>query len=109
MNGLRIMKIPSFLPALELTAFCRKWRIREMALFGSALRDDFRPDSDIDFLVSFEKGVNHSLGDLVKAEDELSRIIGRKADLVERPGIEHSHNALRRDAILNTAQIIYAE
>jgi uncharacterized protein len=80
-----------------------------MAVFGSVLREDFTPESDIDFLVSFEENVSHSLGDLVCAEEELAAIMGREVDLVEKKGIEHSHNILRRQAILDSAQVIYAQ
>jgi predicted nucleotidyltransferase len=91
-----------------LRQFCSKWRIIELALFGSILRDDFRTDSDIDVLVSFTPNAPWTLLDLVNMEHELADLTGRDIDLVEKQAIEGSHNWLRRDEILSTAQIIYS-
>lgn len=88
-----------------LTEFCRKWRVREMSLFGSALRDDFGPDSDLDFLVSFEEGSGWSLWDLVTMRDELVELTGREVDLVELEGLR---NPYRRKSILSNREIIHA-
>jgi len=96
------------IPDEALAEFCRRWKITELALFGSALRDDFRPDSDVDFLVRFAPDANWSLLKIVGIEEELGRIIGRKADLVSRQAIERSYNWIRRKEILETAQVIYA-
>jgi len=87
--------------------FCQKWRISELSLFGSVLRDDFGPDSDIDVLVAFDPGSHWTLFDLVDMEDELSEIFGRKADLIERAGVEESKNWIRRRSILGSAQTVY--
>ena len=106
--GERFMDHPIDIPRPAIEAFCRKWMIARLELFGSALRDDFRPDSDIDFLVTFAPDNRWSLMDLVTMEEELSRIIGRRADLVERVSIERSHNPLRRNEILATARPYYA-
>lgn len=92
----------------KMTDFCRRWGVSELALFGSVLRDDFRPDSDIDVLVSFSADARRDLFDLVDMEDELSAIFGRSVDLVCREGIERSHNFIRRKAILSTAEVLYA-
>jgi predicted nucleotidyltransferase len=92
------------LPRDELAAFCRRWQITELALFGSALRDDFGPESDIDLLVSFAPNAGHSLLDIVQMEDELEEMLGREVDLVERAAIEKSDNWIRRRAILNSAE-----
>lgn len=92
------------LPRDELAAFCRRWQITELALFGSALRDDFGPDSDVDLLVSFAPDAGHSLFDLVAMEEELEEMLGREVDLVERAGIERSENWIRRRAILSSAE-----
>jgi predicted nucleotidyltransferase len=78
-----------------------------LALFGSVLRDDFRPDSDVDVLVTFAPEAHHGLFDLVDMEDELSVIFGRRVDLVERPGVERSENYIRRRSILRSAQPVY--
>ncbi len=88
-----------------LAAFCRKWRIRELSLFGSALRDDFGPDSDLDFLVSFEPETRLDLFDLIEMRDELARTFGRPVDLVEKEALR---NPWRRYEILRTREVIYA-
>ena len=92
----------------EIAAFCVRWRVAELALFGSALRDDFGPESDIDVLVSFEPGARHTLFDIVRMQDELSRVFGRQVDLATRAAVEGSRNYIRRKAILESAQVVYA-
>lgn len=94
------------LPREQLSALCRRWRITELALFGSALRDDFRPDSDVDLLITFEPDAPWSLLDLVAMEFELEEIVGRGVDLVERAAIEQSDNWIRRRSILESAEPI---
>ncbi|MBP7517521.1 MAG: nucleotidyltransferase family protein [Desulfobulbus sp.] len=96
------------LPEAALQEFCRRWRITELALFGSVLRDDFGPESDIDLLVRFAPDARYTLFDMVSMQDELTRIFGRQVDLVSRRGIEASRNPLRRRAILESAEVIYA-
>ena len=93
------------LPRRKLGYFCRRWKIRELALFGSVLRDDFRPDSDVDLLVSFDPTADWSVFDLVSMQEELSAILGREVDLVEREALR---NPFRRHTILNNREIIYA-
>ena len=88
-----------------LGTFCRKWQIRELSLFGSALRDDFGPDSDLDFLVSFDQAAPWSLWDLVTMHDELASITNREVDLVDKEGLR---NPYRRKEILSTCEVIYA-
>jgi predicted nucleotidyltransferase len=95
------------LPADRIEAFCKKWRIRELALFGSVLRDDFRPDSDVDVLATFDPSAEWSLWDVIKAEDELQEVFGRSVDLIERSTVEQSENWIRRRDILNSARTIY--
>ena len=92
----------------SIAGFRGRWQISELAVFGSALRDDFGPDSDIDILVKFAPEARVSLFDLVDMEDELAAIIGRKVDLVCKEGIERSHNPFRKKAILDTAEVLYA-
>lgn len=101
-------KIRIDLPHEKIAEFCKKWSICEFALFGSVLRDDFSSDSDIDVLVTFEEKARHTLFDLVHMEDELREIFGRDVDIISRRGIESSRNYIRRNAILNSAEIIYA-
>jgi predicted nucleotidyltransferase len=92
------------IPREQLEEFCRRWKIAELDLFGSALREDFRPDSDLDLLVSFTPDADWSLLDHVAMEEELSGILGRKVDLVSRRAIERSSNWIRRRAILESAE-----
>ena len=100
-------KLPIAINEELLHAFCERWHIISFALFGSVLREDFRPDSDIDVLVSFAPGINYSLLTLMTIIEELEALLGRKVDLLERRWIENSHNPIRQQAILSTAQEIY--
>ncbi len=93
----------------KLIDFCRRWKVKKLALFGSALRDDFRPDSDVDVLVSFSEDTHYTLLDLARMETELAEIFARKVDLVDLAAIEKSRNYIRRKSILNSAETIYAE
>ena len=102
------MSIRIEIPKAEVAAFCQRWQIVEFAFFGSVLRDDFRSDSDVDVLVRFQPEARHSLFDLARMEEELGQIVGRKVDLVSRRGIEMSRNYLRRKAILESAEVLYA-
>lgn len=92
----------------DLDAFCQKWRIRELALFGSVLREDFRPDSDIDVLVSFEAGAPWDLWHVIEMQEELEAIFGRSVDLVDRDAVERSDNPFRKRAILTRSRVIYS-
>lgn len=95
------------IPREKVIEFCQKWNIKVFSLFGSVLRDDFRPDSDVDVLISFAPDASWTLLDHVEMQDELQVIFGRKVDLVSRKGIERSRNELRRKAILESAEIFY--
>ena len=88
-----------------LAAFCRKWKIRELSLFGSALRDDFGPESDLDFLVSFEPDAKLDGFDLVDMIDELATQYGRPVDIVEKEALR---NPWRKYEIMRTREVIYA-
>ena len=92
----------------KIAEFCGRWQIAELALFGSVLRDDFGPDSDVDVLVSFAPDAEWGLWDHVRMEEELSGILGRKVDLVSRRAVERSENWIRREAILGSAEPLYA-
>jgi predicted nucleotidyltransferase len=96
------------IPRKEIAEFCRRWCIEELSIFGSALREDFRPDSDVDVLVRFSPEARWGLFDLMRMEEELKAIFGREVDLVERSTVEHSRNYVRRKAILNNLEPIYA-
>ena len=91
----------------ELAGFCQLWQITELSLFGSALRDDFRADSDIDLLVTFAPDARWSLIDHVKIEEELSALLGRKVDLISKRGVERSENWIIRQSILESAELVY--
>jgi len=91
----------------DLAKYCQRWRIERMELFGSVLGDAFNKDSDVDVLVTFEPDARWTLFDLVKAAHELSALVGRPVDLVERPPIERSRNVMRKNAILESARPIY--
>jgi hypothetical protein len=86
--------------------FCRRWKIRELALFGSVLRSDFRPDSDIDVLVTFHDDAEWGLLDHMQMQQELATLLHRPIDLVSKRALERSANWVRREAILNTAQVL---
>ncbi len=89
----------------KIAEFCRKWKIAELALFGSVLRDDFRPDSDVDVLVTFSPGGGVTFDNRVEMLEELALIFGREVDLVEKGAIR---NPFRRHAILTTKEVVYA-
>ena len=95
------------IPQERVAEFCRKHRVRKLSLFGSALREDFRPDSDVDVLVSFAEDAHYSLFELAAMEEELASILGRKVDLVEREAIEQSENYIRRRHILQSEEPLY--
>jgi len=101
-------KIGVSVPRKKLAEFCLRWKITELAFFGSVLREDFRPSSDIDLLVSFSPRARISLFDLVRMQNELKQIFGREVDLVERRAIEKSENYIRRKNILSNTKVIYA-
>jgi predicted nucleotidyltransferase len=102
-GGLKRIEIPKD----RIADFCRRWKVTELALFGSVLRGDFGPDSDVDALVSFAPDARWSLFDLVTMQDELKAILGREVDLVERVAVERSENYIRRKGILSNLEVIY--
>ncbi|HAR41527.1 MAG: DNA polymerase subunit beta [Nitrospirae bacterium GWC2_57_13] len=93
------------IPMDKIIAFCQKWKIKEFSLFGSVLRDDFRPDSDVDVMVSFEERAGWDLSDWVDMIEELKVIFGRDVDLVEKGTIR---NPFRRHSIMKTKEVLYA-
>jgi len=101
-------KVHIEIPKERIVEFCQKWEIREFLFFGSVLREDFGPDSDIDVLVTFDESARHTLFDLVHMEKELKEIFGRDVDVVSRRGIESSRNYIRKNAILSSAEAVYA-
>ncbi len=99
------MPLPISVNPARIAAFCQKWKVREMSLFGSVLRDDFGPQSDVDVLVSFAPDSPWSYWDWPETIAELEAIFGRKVDLVLKEGLK---NPFRRHEILRTAQVIHA-
>jgi len=95
------------IPSEKIAEFCRKWKITELALFGSVLREDFGPGSDVDVLVSFAEDADWGLFDMVHMEDELGEVLGRKVDLVTRNSVEASRNYIRRRHILSSLEPIH--
>ncbi|HEX5836952.1 MAG TPA: nucleotidyltransferase family protein [Anaerolineales bacterium] len=93
------------IPRKKIAEFCKRWSINEFALFGSALREDFSPDSDVDVLVSIDPKAHIGLFELAEMVIELEELFKRPVDLVEKEGLR---NPYRRSEILNTAQVIYA-
>jgi predicted nucleotidyltransferase len=94
------------LPRDELAQFCHRWKIRELALFGSVVRDDFTPESDVDILVTFADNVEWGLLDHIKMQQELETLLQRKVDLISKRAVEQSLNWIRRDAILRSARVL---
>jgi uncharacterized protein len=99
---------PIALPLETIAEFCDRYQVIEFALFGSVLRSDFRPDSDIDVMVQFHPEAQPTFSTLDQMEAELKAILHRDIDLITRQGIEASRNYLRRQEILSSAQVIYA-
>ena len=95
-------------PRDRIQAFCRKWKVTELCLFGSVLRDDFGPDSDVDVLVTFADDARWGLFDLGRMEDELRDLFGREVDLVTRRAVDESRNWIRRQHILDHLETVYA-
>lgn len=93
------------IPKDKMAEFCRRNNIRKLSLFGSVLRDDFRPDSDVDVLVEFEPEAKFSLFEFVRIQEELEAILARKIDLVEASALR---NPFRRYQIMKTKQVVYA-
>jgi predicted nucleotidyltransferase len=93
------------IPVKQIEGFCRRWKIKEFALFGSVLREDFRPDSDVDVLVAFEPDGGITFDNRVEMLDELAEIFGRGVDLVEKDALR---NPFRRHEILTTKEVVYA-
>lgn len=102
-NGpeLRIANTHIVIPEETIRAFCKKWNIHSFSFYGSIMRDDFRPDSDIDVMIEFSPDDRTSLPDMSTMQEELEALFSRKVDLVERRSIEQSENYIRRKGILS--------
>ena len=97
------------IPRKKIAEFCRRRKVVEFSLFGSILREDFRPDSDVDVLITFSPDARVSLFDLVEMQDELKAIFKREVDLIEKQAIIESKNYIRRNSILENTRVVYAQ
>jgi len=97
------------LPMDKIADFCRRWKIARLDVFGSVMRNDFRRDSDLDFVASYVPGAHWSLLDRVHMKHELEDMLGRPVDLLNRRALEHDPQNDRAAAILAEAQLLYAE
>ena len=107
-SGMNRLEELSTMHRQALAAFCQKWKVHELALFGSVLRDDFGSESDIDVLITFEPRHAWSAFDHFEMERELSELFGRRVELTSRMAVETSPNWIRKQAILGSAQTLYA-
>ena len=96
------------IPRSQIDSFCHRWLVSELSLFGSVVREDFGPDSDVDVLIQFQPQARHTLLDMARMEEELRQIFGRDVDLVERSAVEQSRNFIRRKTILQSVESIHA-
>jgi uncharacterized protein len=95
------------IPYDEIVEFCRHWKVTEFALFGSVLRDDFRPDSDIDVLVTLAPDASQRFDDWLTMEEQLESLFRRKVDLVNKQAVVEGRNWIRRNHILKNQQVLY--
>lgn len=95
------------LPMAQIKELCDRWQIVEFALFGSVLRDDFQPTSDIDVLITFAPSAHKGLLTLARIKRELEDLLGRDVDILTKKSIEQSQNTTRSHNILSSAQVIY--
>jgi uncharacterized protein len=91
------------LPMAEIAELCRRYHVAELALFGSALRDDLRPDSDLDFLVEFERNARVSLFEFIGLQEELAALVGRSVDLAFKDGLK----PVVREQVLGSARVVF--
>ena len=91
----------------QLHKICKKYLIKELALFGSALRDDFTENSDIDLLVEFVPDSGITLFNIVDLRDEFEKLFGREVDIVSKNAVRRSRNFIRKNAILKDYKVIY--
>ena len=111
MPGPAVQKLPRTaipLPLAAIAEFCAKWKVKESAVFGSVLREDFRADSDVDVMVEFEPEATPDFSNFMKMQEELEFLLGRRVDLVTRESVTRSINWYRRKVILESARTIHA-
>lgn len=91
-----------------MAEFCRRWQVREIAVFGSVARGEATPASDVDLLVTFHAAARPTLFTLVRMQQDLEAMLGRRVDLAEKSSVEASDNDYRRRCILDGARVLYA-
>lgn len=94
------------IPTDALRAFCTRWGVLEFALFGSVLRDDFGPESDVDVMIEFLPGRGFTFENTPEIIDELRALLGRRVDVVEKNRIQ---NPYRRASMMAGRQVVYAQ
>ncbi len=92
----------------KIVDFCRRWKIKQLAVFGSAVRGQLRSDSDLDLLVAFDPNADWSMFDHYRMENDLVELFAREVDLISRQAVEENPNWICRKEILNSAKVIYA-
>lgn len=92
------------IPKAKINEFCRRNQVKSLALFGSVLRADFRPDSDVDILVEFQPGARIGFMAMGRMQRELTELLHRPVDLVPKEGLK----PLIRDAVLANTEVVYA-
>jgi uncharacterized protein len=100
-------EVKDFVPQTQLRTFCARWKVESLAVFGSALRNDFSKQSDVDILVSFSPHSNWSLFDHIQMKQELTSLFGREVDLITQAALEQSRNSLLRAEILDNAKPLF--
>ncbi|MCI0449460.1 MAG: nucleotidyltransferase domain-containing protein [Chlorobi bacterium] len=93
----------------KIKNFCKKWKIKEFSLFGSAVTESFNDESDMDILVSFDESAHYGFFDLAEMKTELEKIYGRPVDILTKNGVEKSRNTIRKKSILSRLKRVYAE
>ena len=101
----KLQKNGIFFTIDDIVSICKKYRITELSIFGSSIRDDFTQESDVDILVSFDRNSGINLFDIIELEREFSIMLGREVDIVEKESLK---NPIRKNKILSTREIIYA-
>jgi predicted nucleotidyltransferase len=104
-----MVAVQTLVPSKKIAAFCKRWKVVEFALFGSVMREDFHPQSDVDALISFAPQSDWGLFEHIQMKQELKELFGREVDLVTRRALEQSRNELLRYEILKTAKVLYPE
>jgi uncharacterized protein len=104
-GGLTVSNLQITIPSTEIADFCARWGVQELAVFGSVLRSDFSPASDIDLLIELDSSLKLGMYEWVEMIEELKEIFGREVDLVEKGAIR---NPFRRKAIMENLEVIHA-